>query len=79
MLLTQFHSATGSYKILGVFYVRLAPLLPLLMCIVLHQSLYQRAIPDMCGAENTSPLYEGKGKREVQDSYRPLSLTDCMQ
>ena len=73
---SQGHSAPGPDGIPDVFYNRLAPVLALPMCIVFHQSLYQRAIPDMWRLANITPIFKGKGEREAPSSFRPISLTD---
>ena len=76
VLSSQGYSAPGPDGIPGVFYNRLAPVLALPMCIVFHQSLYQRAIPDMWRSANITPIFKGKGEREAPSSFRPISLTD---
>ena len=76
VLSSQGHSAPGPDGIPGVFYNKLAPVLTLPMCIVFHQSLYQRAIPDMWRSANITPIFKGKGEREAPSSFRPISLTD---
>ena len=76
MLLQQPDSAAGPDGIPGVFYRKLANVLALPLSIVYQQSIHQGSIPDNWRLANVTPIYKGKGLKNVASSYRPISLTN---